>query len=155
MKHGHTKSNIITQTYNSWKAMKARCYQKNNSRYYNYGAKGITVCEEWKNSFATFVADMGERPQDCTLDRIDNAKGYLKENCKWSNKFEQARNHTKVINLHIDGETKTLAEWAAHFGIKYATVYVRYQKGYTLDLVFSNKSFLNKNHYNELLSSSL
>jgi hypothetical protein len=56
--------------------MKQRCYQKKNDHYYNYGAKGITVCDKWKNSFEEFLKDMGERPKCCTIDRIDLAKGY-------------------------------------------------------------------------------
>jgi hypothetical protein len=56
-----------------------------------YGGVGITVCERWR-SFAKFLADMGERPRDKTIDRIDGTKGYYKENCKWSTDIEQQRN---------------------------------------------------------------
>lgn len=154
MKHGQTINYKITPTYHTWKAMKSRCYYVKNDHYYVYGAKGIIVCDEWKNSFNNFLKDMGERPKNCTLDRIDNSKNYCKENCQWADKYQQARNHSKVINFTIENVTKTLAEWSDHFGLKYSTVYGRYRKNWPINLIFSKKSYLNKNHYNELLSSS-
>lgn len=90
-KHGGARS----LTYSTWQHMKARCNPntKNEKHYKIYAGRGIQVCERWLNSYAAFVADMGERrSKEFSLDRIDNDKGYYKENCVWANTKDQARN---------------------------------------------------------------
>lgn len=66
-------------------------------KYQSYGGRGITVCTEWqgKNGFAQFLADMGERPEGMTLDRVDVEQGYSKENCRWATYSEQNKNQRK------------------------------------------------------------
>lgn len=78
--------------YSRWLGMKQRCYNPNHHKYKDYGSRGITVCNEWLNSFEDFIKDMGECPDGYTLDRINNDKDYCKENCKWSSPTEQANN---------------------------------------------------------------
>lgn len=100
--HGHTKNRKNTLAYNSWLHMKRRCRDVNDNEYKRYGKKGITVCKEWQ-SFTNFYRDMGERKDvSITLDRIDNNKGYFKENCRWATKAEQSRN--KSNNIFYKGE---------------------------------------------------
>lgn len=91
-KTGYTKNQALLPTYNSWRAMRERCSNKNAAAYQYYGAKGIRVCDEWKNNFPKFLKDMGKRPKGKTLDRIDGKKGYSKENCRWADAQTQARN---------------------------------------------------------------
>lgn len=97
-----------TQEHKSWKSMIRRCTDINFPNYKRYGAKGITVCEAWRD-FTVFLADMGPMPTPRhSIDRIDNSKGYSKENCKWSSDEEQMRNRTnsrmtleKAVRVHV------------------------------------------------------
>lgn len=85
--------------YNSWRAMKERCYNKNSVSYKNYGGRGIKVCDKWldrADGFTNFLSDMGRRPEGCSLDRIDTNGDYDPENCKWSNRQQQNINRRFV-----------------------------------------------------------
>lgn len=94
--------------YNVWKNMKARCYNKKNPSYKDYGGRGISVCEEWLQ-FINFEEDMydeygywyelnhDKRNSECTLDRINNNGNYCKENCKWSTQKEQCNNKRQRV----------------------------------------------------------
>lgn len=91
-----SKKSIRKTTYNN---MVARCYNKNSQNYVNYGNRGITVCEEWLDSFEQFSKDMGPRPLNkSSLDRIDNNKGYFKNNCRWATYEEQNNNRRNNKN---------------------------------------------------------
>ena len=91
IEHGHTASRAISPTYWSWQAMLNRCNKPTAAGWKNYGGRGIKVCKRWR-SFKHFLADMGERPAGKTIDRIDNSKGYDKQNCRWATRAEQQAN---------------------------------------------------------------
>ncbi len=78
-------------TFNSWVCMRQRCTNPSNQDYAGYGGRGITVCERW-NSFEAFFADMGEKPEGYSIERIDVNGNYEPSNCKWIPMAEQALN---------------------------------------------------------------
>lgn len=75
--------------------MKTRCYNSASDNYKYYGALGVTVCDRWLNSFENFLEDMGNRPENMSLDRIDPFGNYDPENCKWATQSEQTLNTRK------------------------------------------------------------
>jgi len=93
-KHGHGgRRHVIKNsgTYSSWRSMFQRCENPKSISFPNYGGRGITICERWRE-FANFLADMGERPIGLSLDRKNNDGNYEPGNCKWSTRREQALN---------------------------------------------------------------
>jgi hypothetical protein len=86
-----TPVGTVRGTLNSWNAMRARCDNPNTPGYENYGGRGITYCEAWKK-FATFKSDMGYRPVNMTLERLDNDSPYSKSNCIWADMVTQSAN---------------------------------------------------------------
>lgn len=125
--HGHTKRSGYSSEYISWTTMRQRCYKKENHNYKYYGEKGITVCDEWKDSFENFLADMGLKPDKTyTIDRIENSGNYCKENCKWSSKEEQNNNHSKnrkVIDIITNEEYSSIARAARAININMYTLH--------------------------------
>ena len=113
-----------TRLYSIWCNMKNRCYNKNVRSYKTYGARGIMVCDEWKNDFQAFhdwAVQSGYR-DDLTIDRIDNDGNYDPTNCKWSTPLEQANNTSRSTMLTYKGKTMSLADWARELGMNQGTL---------------------------------
>ncbi len=123
--HGKTES----QTYFRWTDMKTRCLNKKSSHYKNYGGRGIKICDRWLNSFEYFLEDMGTVPENMTLERINNDKGYYKENCKWILKSHQPKNRRNNIYVIFNGEKIPAREFWILTGKKHTyNTYLKYIK---------------------------
>lgn len=120
-KHGMSK----TIEYSSWQHMKDRCLNPRFQDYHNYGGRGITICPEWVDSFEQFYEDMKSCPDGCSLDRIDNEKGYFPENCKWSTRKEQTRNMRRNIFITLNDKTMCLKDWCAELCLPYTQILQR------------------------------
>ena len=131
------------RAYSTWWAMKSRCYNKNHIHYDAYGGRGIKVCDRWlgKNGFENFYADMYPRPNNATLDRIDNNKDYCPENCRWGSKMEQANNTRRNRRIEYDGRILTTAQWARELGIPYRTLQTRIRRGMRLEKALSARKY--------------
>lgn len=132
MKHGLMYLDGIRRSeYNVWYGMVQRCYNKTHIRYSRYGGRGISICERWKNSFPNFFTDMGCRPSpDHQIERINNDGNYEPANCKWATRKEQANNRASNSVVEINGQKKTVVDWARHFNIDVRTVYNRVSTGW-------------------------
>ena len=138
-KHGMTN----TREYRSWQAMVCRCTNPNRKQFNSYGGRGICVCERWLNSFEVFFADMGERPDGCSLDRIDNSRGYEPGNCRWATDKEQANNTRRNRVLTFNGKTQTVVQWAEELGISQFTVYNRIKRNLPIELILKQGKIIN------------
>lgn len=128
-KHGHSTGNKFSSTYSTWATMKSRCINTASPKYYMYGEKGITVCEEWLD-FSRFLRDMGERPKGMTLDRIDGTKGYFKENCRWATPAQQQRNLKSNVMINYKEQEYILTDLANLLGLSPATLKYRIRAGW-------------------------
>lgn len=104
--------------------MKSRCSDINVVEYPNYGGRGIKVCERWDN-FANFLIDMGERPVNHSLDRIDNDGDYEPSNCRWTDRITQNNNSRHNRHITYKNKTLTLSQWARELNMKRTTIGMR------------------------------
>lgn len=126
IKHGLRNHRL----YNTWVEMRRRCNDPKRKDYPRYGGRGITVCDRWDN-FASFLTDMGEKPEGMTLDRIDNDGNYEPGNCRWATPKEQAKNRrgpsiSKRNKSGIIGVSwcKANSKWQVHIGINRKSIYI-------------------------------
>lgn len=131
------KARDACKTYRIWMDMKWRCTNPKWWLYRYYGARGITVCDRWMESFANFFDDMGRRPAGMQLDRIDNMKGYSKENCRWATRAEQQHNTRKTRNLTYQGRTQPMGVWARELGMGQNVIGSRLKLGWSIERAFT------------------
>jgi hypothetical protein len=125
-KHGLTR----TPEWNSWVAMRQRCLDRKQANWKFYGGRGVTVSDEWRESFEKFLEDMGKMPRrGMSIDRIDNTKGYCKENCRWATRKQQHNNTSRTIYLEYKGVVKTMMDWAEKLGVPYGRLKARRKRG--------------------------
>jgi hypothetical protein len=124
-KHGMTSREFIPPEYQSWASMIQRCCNPKSRAFKNYGARGISVCERWRVSFAAFYGDMGARSRGLSLERIDNERGYEPGNCRWATQAEQMQNTRRTRVVEINGLKLSMAEAARALGVTPMAIYKR------------------------------
>lgn len=126
--HGESR----TPTWNTWFRMNQRMKlgDKHSKIYGN-----IDIDQRWVDSYEEFLSDMGERPKGKTIDRIDNSKGYYKENCRWATQAEQNRNRSTNVLLTFNGKTMCAIDWAKEIGIHRDTIRRRLKRGLPIEKV--------------------
>jgi hypothetical protein len=129
LKHGMSYTNV----HAVWRVMRDRCANPNNPAYKNYGGRGIRVCERW-DSFENFLADMGSRPDGYSIDRIDNNGNYDPCNCRWATTKQQMNNQRRNRVIDLNGEKKTIAQWAEKLDISWYCIRDRIDRyGWTIE----------------------
>lgn len=135
--------------YASWSGLIGRCYNLRNKKYPSYGGRGITVCREWRDSFVTFLTDMGKAPTPIhTVGRIDNDGDYEPSNCRWETPLQQGRNKRNNIFLEFEGRKFTIAEWAKVVGIGRRTLTQRYRSGWAIKDILTVSPIIGSNQFN-------
>lgn len=125
---------VSTLTYQSWDNAKQRCYSLNHENFHRYGGRGIRMCARWRNSFLAFLADMGERPPNRSIDRIDNNGDYEPGNCRWGTAMEQANNRSSNRMVAVVGYNMSMADAVRNFGkVSYGAVYERLGNGWDIE----------------------
>jgi hypothetical protein len=123
-----------TLEYGIWSTIIDRCENQKSRSYADYGARGIAMCSEWRQSFERFIHDMGPRPSaNHSVERIDNDKGYSPGNCRWATSVEQGANKRNNRILSFRGEQKTISQWSRVLGVSPASIRSRLGRGWTVD----------------------
>lgn len=133
-KHGCCKNNQMSRLYQIWHSMIQRCCNPNDKAYKHYGGRGITVCEEWKDS-KNFVdwANSHGYADNLTIDRIDTNGNYEPSNCRWADWKTQANNTRRNHYVTIEGVTHTVKEWAGIYNQNVANIYWRVKQGMSFE----------------------
>lgn len=135
-----------SRLYRAWLNMKNRCLNEKRRDYQWYGARGITVCQEWQDSFPAFEAwamANGYR-EDLTLDRIETDGHYCPENCRWATRKVQANNRRTTRLLTLDGRTQSLQMWADELGIDKTTLWRRLDSNWTMERALTEPVHIEK-----------
>lgn len=125
-----THGDSETHLYKEWTRIKDRVDHRTD-----YISKNITMCEEWRNNYETFKewALSHGYDKDLSVDRINNAKGYSPDNCRWADSTTQNRNKDNNILLTYKGETHVISEWAEILNVNYGTFYSRIRRGWSIE----------------------
>lgn len=134
-KHGMTR----TRLHRIWCSMRQRCNSENHKDYKFYGARGISICNEW-DEFKRFYdwSVSNGYSDELTLDRIDNDGNYCPENCRWTDMKTQSKNK-RCTKLTFNGETHTIAEWSEIIGVSNSAIRERLAKGLPMHEVLAPK----------------
>lgn len=148
VRHGESGPGRRSKEYRTWAHIIGRCHNPTDAAYPDYGARGIEVCPRWRGDFSAFLADMGRAPSaKHSIERINNARGYSPDNCRWATPAEQARNTRR--NVLIDGVP--LVDVCASRGLSYGAIQARLRRGHPPELALSP---LTGHAYRAMISSA-
>jgi hypothetical protein len=121
--------------YRIWTHIKSRCFNAKVPEYKNYGGRGVTMCDRWRESFAAFLADVGPRPSPAhSIDRFpDNDGNYEPGNCRWATVKEQANNMRSNRKVTVGEETRNMSQWADSIGVRREVIFKRLNRGISGD----------------------
>lgn len=120
--------------YTVWNSMKGRCMNPKDPSYRNYGARGISICDEWLDFRCFYEWAMASGyTKGLTIERINNDGDYCPENCCWIPREEQSANRRMNRFLTFAGQTKTMSQWAKEFGLKRETIRDRIKRGWSVE----------------------
>lgn len=153
LKNGHAKScGCIKYTakklstkriYTIYRGIISRCFNKSDKNYLKYGAKGITVCDEWKgeNGLFNFVdwSYNNGYSEHLSIDRIDVNGNYEPSNCRWVDKYTQANNKRNSVYLTYKGKTQTVPQWSRELGLKPYLIHQRIKLGWTTKQILETR----------------
>lgn len=132
-----------THLYEVWKSLRQRCNNPKHASYYNYGGRGIAVCDEWNKSFQAFydwsyangysTENQKDEKLKLTIDRINNDGNYEPSNCRWVDRKTQARNMRTTKFITFKGQTKSIPEWCELYGINRNSFDVRIKCGWSIE----------------------
>lgn len=133
-RHGHAGRDA-SPTYRVWSKLRGRCVNPTDPAWKDYGGRGITICDRWRDSFESFLDDMGERPDGLTIERVDNNRGYEPGNCVWADRKAQARNRRSNRVVEWRGESLPVAAWAERTGLSSGVIISRLNRGWDVERV--------------------
>ena len=137
LKHGHKSKGKTSKVYRAWQAMKSRCYLHSPINH-QYLARGIGVCDEWRDNFEAFAAHIGPSPSSAhSVDRIDNLRAYEPGNVRWATKKEQANNKSNNTLLTVFGITRTLPQWGETAGLSVQVLRNRIKAGWPVEEILA------------------
>lgn len=134
--HGESDN---SKEYRTWKHIKGRCLTKTDVRYKDYGGRGITICNQWHNSYKNFLKDMGRAPSPKhSIDRKDNDGNYEPGNCRWATNTEQINNRRRTVRVTLNGVTKPITTWCRELNLSHTRAYYRFKIGLSAEDVLSS-----------------
>ena len=140
-RHGMSR----TTEHHTWQCVLDRCCNEKSKLFPRYGGRGITVCDEWMNSFEKFFEDMGLKPDPkYSLERVDNNGPYSKENCIWADSKTQSKNKSTSKYLEYDGKIMHLNDWAHIVGIHSDTLAQRFDAGWSAERILTTPLVIRK-----------
>lgn len=134
LKHGDACAQSRTRLYRIWSGIKARCYNQNNEEHFaRYGARGITMCKEWRNSYEAFkkwALSNGYR-DDLSIDRVNNDGNYEPSNCRWTTNKVQQNNLSTNRTITLNGKRFTIAQIADRYSVPHYSLLHRLNSGWS------------------------
>ncbi len=138
IQHGDARRGRQTPEYRAWLSIRFRCLNPNGPRYQDYGGRGITICDAWKNDFPAFLAAVGRKPSPLhSIDRINNDLGYEPGNVRWATGSEQSTNRRGTRWVTLQGETHCVTEWSQRYNVPSCIVFNRLKMGWDIERALS------------------